>query len=126
MKVAVLGTGRMASIHLAALATLRDRGLHVDGRCVSVEPALYGRNPARVRDVAEQYGVQRTIDLELRDPFELQLEQFLAGVVRGQPTTPDWADAVINQRLIKAAYLSATEHREVRLQEIASAVGAPA
>jgi len=372
MKVAVLGSGRMATIHLAALAALRDRGLHVDGRSVSVEPAVYGRNPAKVRDVAEQYGVQRTstrleelidapdidvvdnclvnsehfgplmraveagkhvftekpltielseaerllaaarkagvhhgviqnmrfnpgprkarellaqglvgriftadvlfgymvpqtvtnrptwfykkeeagggivedmmahffdllrhlvgpieavyaatgiawptrrepdgtpftvevedlasvsirfengaigsclaswvrrkheevpefqidgedgsllfsfnslraqqqaetplfrfdarkvqtesvadwrsIDLELRDPFELQLEQFLAGVVRGQPTTPDWADAVINQRLIKAAYRSATERREVRLEEIASAVGAP-
>jgi predicted dehydrogenase len=61
------------------------------------------------------------VDLELRDPFGLQLEQFLTGVVRGQPTRPDWEDAVINQRLIKAAYRSASERREVRLEEIGSA-----
>lgn len=63
----------------------------------------------------------RPVDLELRDPFGLQLEQFLSGIVLEQPTRPDWEDAVINQRLIKAAYRSATERREVRLEEIASA-----
>jgi predicted dehydrogenase len=63
----------------------------------------------------------RPVDLELRDPFGLQLEQFLAGIVLDQPTRPDWEDAVTNQRLIKAAYRSATERREVRLEEIASA-----
>ena len=63
----------------------------------------------------------RAVDLELRDPFGLQLEQFLTGVVVGQPTRPDWEDAVINQRLIKAAYRSATGRREVRLEEIVSA-----
>jgi predicted dehydrogenase len=62
----------------------------------------------------------RVVDIELRDPFGLQLEQFLRGVVLGQPTTPDWNDAVINQRLIKAAYRSAAERREVRLEEIAT------
>ena len=61
------------------------------------------------------------LDLDLRDPFGVQLEQFLTGIVVGQPTTPDWEDAVINQRLIKAAYRSATERREVRLEEIGSA-----
>ena len=70
---------------------------------------------------AESLADWHTLDLELRDPFGLQLEQFLGGIVRGRPTTPDWEDAVINQRLIKAAYLSATEHREVRLEEIGSA-----
>jgi predicted dehydrogenase len=68
----------------------------------------------------------RTIELELRDPFEVQLEQFLTGIVRGQPTTPDWEDAVTNQRLIKAAYRSASERREVRLAELSGPVGAPA
>jgi predicted dehydrogenase len=63
----------------------------------------------------------RPVDVELRDPFGLQLEQFLSGIVLDQPTRPDWEDAVINQRLIKAAYRSATERREVRLEEIASA-----
>jgi predicted dehydrogenase len=62
----------------------------------------------------------RMLDLELRDPFGLQLEQFLTGIVVGQPTRPDWEDAVINQRLIKAAYRSAAERREVRLEDIAS------
>ena len=71
---------------------------------------------------AESLADWHTVDLELRDPFGLQLEQFLGGIVRGRPTTPDWEDAVINQRLIKAAYLSATERREVRLEEIGSAV----
>ena len=57
---------------------------------------------------------------ELRDPFGLQLEQFLGGIVRKQPTVPDWSDAVTNQRLIKAAYRSMAERREVELAEIAS------
>src|SRR6266542_5129294 len=60
LTVAVLGTGRMASIHLAALAELRDRGLKVDGKTVHVEPAVYGRDLAKVRAVAEQYGIRRT------------------------------------------------------------------
>jgi predicted dehydrogenase len=59
------------------------------------------------------------VELELRDPFGLQLEQFLGGIVRGQPTTPDWEDAVTNQRLIKAAYTSMAEGREVQLAEVA-------
>jgi predicted dehydrogenase len=62
----------------------------------------------------------QSVETELRDPFGLQLEQFLNGIVRGQPTTPDWSDAVTNQRLIKAAYRSMAEHREVRLAEIAT------
>jgi predicted dehydrogenase len=68
----------------------------------------------------------RQVDLELRDPFGLQLEQFLGGIVRSQPTTPDWSDAVTNQRLIKAAYRSMEEHREVRLAEITSEATAAA
>jgi predicted dehydrogenase len=68
----------------------------------------------------------RQIDLDLRDPFGLQLEQFLGGIIRGQPTTPDWSDAVTTQRLIKAAYRSMAEHREVQLAEIASEAATPA
>jgi predicted dehydrogenase len=68
----------------------------------------------------------RQLDLELRDPFGLQLEQFLRGILRGQPTVPDWSDAVTNQRLIKAAYRSMAERREVPLAEIASEAAAPA
>jgi predicted dehydrogenase len=60
LTVAVLGTGRMASIHLTALAALRDRGLSVDGRTVRVEPAVYGRDAAKVRAAAEQHRIRRT------------------------------------------------------------------
>jgi predicted dehydrogenase len=68
----------------------------------------------------------QSVDTELRDPFGLQLEQFLGGIVRGQPTAPDWSDAVINQRLIKAAYRSMAERREVQLAEITSQAATPA
>lgn len=41
------------------------------------------------------------------DPFEVQLGQFLAGVLTGQPVRPDWSDAVRTQQLIERAYASA-------------------
>jgi predicted dehydrogenase len=58
--VAVLGPGRLGETHVAALARLRERGLQVDGHSVAVVPALYGRNLARVRELAERYGIERT------------------------------------------------------------------
>jgi predicted dehydrogenase len=58
--VAVLGPGRLGETHLAALARLRERGLEVNGRHVAVIPALYGRNAARVGELAARYGVERT------------------------------------------------------------------
>jgi predicted dehydrogenase len=62
----------------------------------------------------------RSVDVDLRDPFELQLQLFLDGVASGRPTPdlPTWEDAVINQRLIQAAYQSVRERREVRPEEI--------
>jgi predicted dehydrogenase len=68
----------------------------------------------------------RKVDLELRDPFGLQLQQFLSGIVCGRPTAPDWEDAVTNQRLIKAAYRAVAERREVQLAEIVSEAATPA
>jgi predicted dehydrogenase len=65
----------------------------------------------------------RPVELDLRDPFGVQLEEFLAGIIRGKPTTPDWEDAVTNQRLIKTAYRSAAERREVSLKEMGSPAG---
>jgi predicted dehydrogenase len=58
--------------------------------------------------------------VELRDPFELQLQLFLEGVAAGRPTPglPTWDDAVINQRLIQAAYRSVAERREISPEEI--------
>ena len=63
----------------------------------------------------------RSAELEPRDPFEVQLELFLRGVISGQPdaASPTWHDAVTNQRLIQAAYCSVAERREVLLEEIA-------
>ncbi|HEY1294971.1 MAG TPA: Gfo/Idh/MocA family oxidoreductase [Chloroflexota bacterium] len=58
--VAVLGPGRLGETHVAALAQLRERGLLVDGRTVAVEPALYGRNPQRVAELAQRYALKRT------------------------------------------------------------------
>ena len=60
LTIAVLGTGRMGQIHLAALTKLRDEGLVVGGRTVAVEPVLYGRDPAKVAEVAAMHRVQRT------------------------------------------------------------------
>src|SRR6266536_2036557 len=58
--VAVLGPGRLGETHVAALSHLRERGLDINGRHVDVFPALYGRNAARVQELAERYGVERT------------------------------------------------------------------
>jgi predicted dehydrogenase len=73
--VAVLGPGRLGETHLAALARLAERGLDVGGRHVAVIPALFGRNPDRVRELAERYGVQRTsTDLdELSDAADVSV-----------------------------------------------------
>lgn len=63
----------------------------------------------------------QSVDVEARDPFELQLELFLRGVIAGQPTPglPTWHDAVTNQTLIQAAYRSVAERREVSPEEVA-------
>jgi predicted dehydrogenase len=58
--VAVLGPGRLGETHLAALSRLRERGLDVSGKRVTVIPALYGRNQERVKELAQRYGVERT------------------------------------------------------------------
>jgi predicted dehydrogenase len=62
----------------------------------------------------------QSVEVERRDPFELQLEMFLTGIATGRPTAgvPTWDDAVTNQRLIQAAYRSVAERREVAPGEI--------
>jgi predicted dehydrogenase len=62
----------------------------------------------------------QSVAVDVRDPFELQLELFLQGVASRTPTPglPTWEDAVINQRLIQAAYRSVAERREVAPDEI--------
>ncbi|HVC33183.1 MAG TPA: Gfo/Idh/MocA family oxidoreductase [Chloroflexota bacterium] len=53
--VGVLGTGRMANLHLHALDTIRRDGLTVDGVTWPVSLAVYGRDPAKVEALARQY-----------------------------------------------------------------------
>ena len=64
-----------------------------------------------------------SVEVQRRDPFELQLQLFLEGVAAGRPAPglPTWDDAVTNQRLIQAAYLSVAERREVAPEEISLA-----
>jgi len=61
LSIAVLGTGRMAEVHLAALARLRERN--------ALQPplriGLYGRNTARVEELNHQHAVDFVMpDLE--------------------------------------------------------------
>jgi predicted dehydrogenase len=62
----------------------------------------------------------QSVPLEIADPFEVQLEEFLRGVASGvsTPGLPTWEDAVTNQRLIQAAYRSIAERREVSPDEV--------
>src|SRR5207248_7258942 len=68
----------------------------------------------------------QAVEVELCDPFELQLQLFLEGVAAGQPTPglPTWEDAVTNQRLIQAAYQSVAERRDVAPEEIEATAAA--
>src|SRR5579884_830827 len=62
--VGVLGTGRMAHLHLHALDTIRRDGLVVDGVTWPVSLAVYGRDPAKVAECARQYQTSiATVDL---------------------------------------------------------------
>jgi predicted dehydrogenase len=85
------------------------------------ETPLFRYDPRKVQTDSE--ADWRSIELDLRDPFGLQLEEFLRGIASGKPSKPDWEDAVTNQRLIKAAYRSVAEGRAVRLDEIAKEAG---
>jgi predicted dehydrogenase len=124
LTVAVLGTGRMGKIHLAALAKLRDEGLLVGNRRVAVEPALYGRDPAKVREVAAELGIDRSsIELnELIDAPDVQVVDnclvnalhyapLLRGIERGKhvftekPLTPELADAEVLLAAARAAHV---------------------
>jgi predicted dehydrogenase len=80
---------------------------------IQAETPLFRFDARKVQPEAEW----REVPLELKDPFGLQLGEFLAGVAAGRPTKPDWQDALINLQLIRAAYQSVAEGREVRVAE---------
>ncbi|GIW09499.1 MAG: oxidoreductase [Dehalococcoidia bacterium] len=126
LTVAVLGTGRMSDIHLNALATLRERGLTVNGRPLALELALYGRDPAKTAALAARYGVSRT-STNLEELIEapdvdvvanclvnaLHREPLLRAIARGKhvycekPLTIELADA---ERLLAAAEVAGVRH----------------
>ncbi len=58
----VLGTGRMAHRHAAALAKIRAAPERVDGEPVPVILGVYGRTPARLREMFEEHGADFTSD----------------------------------------------------------------
>src|SRR5262249_53037933 len=80
---------------------------------IQAETLLFRFDARKVQSEAEW----REVSLELKDFFGLQLEEFLAGVATGRLTKPDWQDALTNLQLIRAAYQSVAEGREVRVAE---------
>ncbi|MEW6047571.1 MAG: Gfo/Idh/MocA family oxidoreductase [Bacillota bacterium] len=60
LTVAVLGTGRMGAVHTRALQQIARRGLEANGRRVTLEVVLYGRNPTKLEALARETGVERT------------------------------------------------------------------
>lgn len=60
LTVGVLGTGRMAQLHGAALRAIQERGLTIGGERHDVSIALYGRDPAKVAPLAEACGAVKT------------------------------------------------------------------
>ena len=53
--VGVLGTGRMARIHTAALSAIKRKGLCVNGKAYDLDIALYGRDEEKVRTLADEF-----------------------------------------------------------------------
>jgi predicted dehydrogenase len=119
LTVAVLGPGRLGETHVAAVAHLRDRGL-------PIQPALYGRNPERVGELAERYGVRRTSNRleELVDADDVQVvdnclsnhlhvEPLMRAIEHGKhvfcekPLTIELAAAV---QLLQAAQAAGVQH----------------
>lgn len=119
LTVAVLGPGRLGETHVAALARLRDRG-------IPIEPALYGRNPERVGELAERYGLSRTstrLEELIDDPGvqvidnclsnHLHFEPLMRAVQRGKhvfcekPLTIELGEAA---ELFRAAEAAGVQH----------------
>lgn len=66
---------------------------------------LFRFDPTRVQESPEEGW--ETVELPRSDPFEVQLEAFLEGIVTGKRARPDWYDAVTTQEWIERAYESA-------------------
>ena len=60
LTVGVLGTGRMARLHVIGLHDLQQAGLEIGGTRYPVTIALYGRDPAKVAALATEFGIEHT------------------------------------------------------------------
>ena len=130
--VGVLGPGRLGETHVAALARLRDQGLHV-------EPALFGRNPERVRELAQRYAIERTstqLNELIDDPRvavidnclsnNLHFEPLMRAIERGKhvfaekPLTIELGEA---RRLLEAAQRAGLQHGVIQNMRFGAARG---
>lgn len=55
--ISVLGTGRMAALHLRALQALAESGVQAGGRTLTPRVLLYGRNTARLEELSAAHSV---------------------------------------------------------------------
>lgn len=64
--ISVLGTGRMAALHVRALQALASDGVSVDGTTLEPRVLLYGRSAERAADLAARFPVvlETTTDLD--------------------------------------------------------------
>src|SRR5579883_408265 len=124
--VGVLGTGRMARLHLNALGAIRRQGISVGSTHWPVSLAVYGRDPAKVQSLADEFETSvATTDLdELVDRPDvavvdnclvnsLHYEPLLRAVRNGKhcftdkPLTAELGDA---ERLLRAAREAGIHH----------------
>lgn len=88
LTVGILGTGRMARLHLEALAQLRDSGLVIGGERHDVGLAVYGRHSERVTALCDEFGVERRstdLDSFVADPAISVIDNCLTTVMHYDP-----------------------------------------
>lgn len=65
--ISVLGTGRMAALHVRALQRLASAGIRVGDRTLAPRVLLFGRNPEKIADIARAYPVVAETTTSLDD-----------------------------------------------------------
>ena len=88
LTVGVLGTGRMAQLHSAALRSIEEKGLIIDGERHPVAVALYGRDPTKVEPLAAACNALKTsTDLEsfIDDPDLSAIDNCLVNRLHFEP-----------------------------------------
>ncbi len=98
---------------------------HTDwDRVQQVSGARVGEGPVRPLEIPERIwqGARRdTAHNTYRDVFRQQdhmARGFITAILEGRPTSPDFADGLLVQRVLAAAEMAAREGRRVKLEEI--------